>query len=150
MKRRKANRTMTSLPDSRQWRDWTLCPDRFFNGDPESGEEYPLPYGGRLVDAVVVTGIGGYYKPGYGFGEALCRSADGSYFLVREVARSWKWREDRGIYGWDHRQFTLPADHFWLRVKKLTFRAALLYVTNGMSREFREDVFALLAGKEGA
>ena len=144
MKQRASSNRKHANPAPQQVRAWQVSRKRFFHGDPEAGEEYGLPYRGQRIKAVIVDGVGGYYKPGYHFGDALCRSAAGEYFLVREVSR------DRiEPHYWQKRRFDLAAGRFWLRVKKLSFRCALQYATSNMDESFLGDIDQAMARKKG-
>ena len=118
----------------------TLSRRPFFRTDPRHDQSLLLPYQGVLVPTVVVDSIGGYYRPGLSAYDVLCRAEDGRYYLAREVSR------DRAFTGNGRRPaFALPPGRHWLRVKRLSLRAALLHVTGGCGYPLRQDLWTALA-----
>lgn len=105
----------------------SLNTERFFDGDPQLGESYGLPYGKRVIGGEVVHHIGGFYREGIDMIEAVLRTKAGHYFLAREVyAESANYMEG---YTPPAPAFAMPQGTYWLRIKRLTLKAALLMST---------------------
>ena len=118
----------------------TLSRQPLFRTDPQKGHELLLPYAGRLVPAVVMTGVGGYYRSGFSAYDALCRTPDGRYFLVREV------EQDRvPMYPGERPAFRLPRGHHWLRVKRVSLCAAMLHALGDCDDPLRQDLWDAMA-----
>lgn len=111
----------------------------FLGLDVEVNNYYRLPFAGSAVDTTAVHVQNGYYKPGYRFSQAVCRTDEGGYFLAREISRY-----DWGTGAEDVPDFTLPGNGHWLRVKRLTLRGALLFALEHSGAEFRTDVLTFL------
>lgn len=130
-----------------EWRH--LSPDRLFRRDPEAGQRVVVSYNGHRVAVTVMDATAGWYKPGFSFADALCRAEDGRYFLVREVGN------DRLNDPAGPPRFCLPADQYWLRVRRLSFACAARWLLRGCDKAARSEILRFLptgvaAGKREA
>ena len=136
----------------------TLCTNRrsltkcsSLDPEPRVGHNSSLPYCGALISAVVMDAISGYYRRGISGTDALCRKAGGEYFLVREV-----YRDDlESSYvrppalRFRSPAFRLPIGRYWLRVKRLSLRAALCYASRDCDDTLHADFLSAVPPGSG-
>ena len=117
-----------------------MSAESFLGGHVHTGQTRCLPYGGRQIKATVVHEGAGHYESGYDTQDALIRTASGEYFLAREIER--EVREHTGYSG--EPKFQLPGEGYWLRVKRLTTRGALLVALQHSDAALRADLLDVL------